>query len=215
MRNACSLEAIVPIETPVPKEIIVNTQNGTANAVEIPDFKKANLNRFSDEQLTASVVFSYFAYVSEQTKILCAEAQALLTKEDFLSCKECHDLMEQFFILWDDLWQNRVFQKLYRLIVEKAIASLADALAKEKEFTKIPDQLWSWFVSIEYQLQSGRRLGIGSHGITIDKSRQLIESLVPIVQLMKNDYAMGLIANDRFPGDEAAQATFITKHKNW
>ena len=194
----------------------MNIQNETmANAVEIPDFKTANLSRFSDEQLTAPVVFSYFVFLSEQTKTLCDEAQALLTKEDFLSHREYLHLMDQFFILWDDLWHNRVFQKLFRLIVEKAIASLADAIAKEKELTKIPDELWGWFNSIGYQFRAGNRLGIGSHCITAEKSRQLIESMVPIVQLMKNDFALDIVANDRFPRDKAAQEIFIAKHKNW
>ena len=195
----------------------MNIQNETmASAVEMPNFRNTNSNRFSDNQLTIPVVFGFLAFVSETTKMLCDEAQVQLTKEGFLSYKEYNNLMEQFFILWDDFEQNRVIQKLFRLIVEKGIASLADALAKEKEPAKFPEHpFWDWFISIEYQLQSGRRLGIGSHSITADRSRQLIESLVPIVQMMKNNYAMDLVANDRFPGDNTSQELFIAKHKNW
>lgn len=184
----------------------------------MPDFTRVNLNKYSDAELTLPIIFGYLTYMSELMKLLCGRGRALLTKSGFLTHDEYKELFGHVFNLWNDLWQEKAVQKLFTITVEKGIASLADALQKDPNPTQIAYRshpLWDWYISIEYQLQAGARLGIGSHGVTAEKSRQLIESMVPLVQRMQSEMALESIAGDRFPGDKAAKEAFVKANRNW
>ena len=190
----------------------------TAAGTEMPDFTRVNLNKYSDGELTQDIIFGYLTYMSKLLKLLC-DKHTLLTKIDLLTHEEYKELFGYVFNLWNDLWQEKAVQKLFALTVEKGIMSLAEALKKDANPTKIAyhqqHPLWQWYCSIEYQLQAGARLGIGSHGINIEKSRELIESMVPLVQRMQSDMALESIARDRFPGDNTAMQAFVKANCNW
>lgn len=193
--------------------------NTVAGSVEMPDFTRVNLNKYSDGELTFPIIFGYLTYMSELMKLLCDSGRALLTKNGFLTHDEYKELFGHVFNLWNDLWQEKVVQKLFCLTVEKGITSLAAALSAEVNPAKIAyDQnhpLWQWYCSIAYQLQPGARLGIGSHGVTVEKSRELIESMIPLVQRMQEETVLESLAQNRFPGDKSAQATFVKTNRNW
>lgn len=185
----------------------------------MPDFTRVNLNKYSDEELTLRIMFGYIAYMGQLMKLLCDRGRTLLTKNGFLTHEEYKELFGYVFNIWNDLWQEKPVRKLFCLTVEKGITSLAATLEKDADPTHIAyhqqHPLWQWFCSIEYQLQAGARLGIGSHGVNIEKSRELIESMVPLAQRMQNEMVLESLARDRFPGDEAAMQAFIKTNKNW
>jgi len=122
----------------------------------MPDFSRVNLNKYGDAELTLPIIFGYLTYMSELMKLLCERGWILLTKSGFLTHDEYKELFGHVFKLWNDLWQEKVVQKLFAFVVEKGIASLAAALATADNPTKIAynqnHPLWQWYCTLNYEM---------------------------------------------------------------
>jgi len=187
-------------------------------ATPASDISQAYVNVMKDEELTLDVILDYFVSLTSFMDQLGKEAAQLLEKE-FLTESEWRILNKKCFILWQHFERNRSMTKLWRLVIEKGIASLIHETEKavidsEKlSGGKIVRPFWDWFIAISYQLEPGARFGVGSHNCTVDVSRNLLESLINYAKLSKSKRALQIIAQSRFPGDTMAQALFIDRYR--
>lgn len=164
----------------------------------------------------------YLQYLLELINWLGKEGWGLLQK-NILTEDEYNLLSEKAFCLWKQMSMKREICVLYMNVLRSGIVSLQHTIendsgiaeSKTLGYTERLARYRSRFLGIEYQLRPGERFGIGGRFCKIEESRALIESMIPLVQLLKDEVLLRGLAMDRYPTEHAIQEWFVKNHKNW
>lgn len=139
------------------------------------------------------------------------EGKAFLERE-WLSQEEWEALVKQCFLALTEMPQTKSLKLIYQLAIRKGIASLLNYSKSDIMFAHDAEK---YFISLAHEL-TPNRFGIGSHLCSVEESRSMIDSLIPIAQTWKSDDMLDTIGGCRFPGrDKAARVMFIKANKNW
>ncbi len=136
----------------------------------------------------------------------------LLEQKEPLTHDEWKVLAEQCYLALVEMPQTKSLKLIYQLTIRKGISSL---LSLSTTGLVSYEAAAPYFIDVAHEL-SPNRFGIGSHDCSIEESRFMIDSLVPIAQVWKSEEMLGTIAGCRFPGrDGLAREMMVKFGKNW
>jgi hypothetical protein len=175
-----------------------------------------------DNQTSPSQIFDYFGYICGLMNWFSVDGKILLKREEPLSHEEWFPLFKKAFKLWNQMSPNQPIDFLFLQVISKGVFSISRLVGGEMtknlglpEIEPLSQKYHDWLWQIEYNLQPGARLGIGSHSCRDWESRALIERLALVARDLKYEHLLKNLASDRFPGDECGQQMFMKSFKDW
>lgn len=174
------------------------------------DFLKHDINDWSFEEMTTELAFEHFKGASSVMEWFQTEGKELLEREQPLSYQEWEPLLEQSFLLLRDFSGTRSVKVLFTSVIERGIKDLAAYAVEHPSYEAVR----GWFVSLDYQLHTGR-LGVGSRHCSVEKSRALIDGMVRIAQIVKSKGLLQMAAERRYSHDQFACKAFSAHHLTW
>lgn len=120
---------------------------------------------------------------------------------------------------------SRPLKYLYMRTIERGIQD-AIAYATQKLEADGYQALWSDYAGgtlrrwchgyLTFHLDyGGGNLGLGSKTCTPDEARSLIDSMIPLAQILKSNDLLDALASNRHHHDDQAIKLFCQAHKNW
>lgn len=194
----------------------------TAGTEKLPDFSKINLNDWRHANtLTSSVIFAFLSFLRGIMLWLETDGKNLLERKEPLSFEEWGKLYDNSWLLCARLgYSQRAISQLHMMVLKKGIASLihwthtvrgdSDNWSEDNKYV-----FGRWLSLVQSDVQEGTTFGLGSHYCKKEESWELVESLVPIAQILKSEPLLESFACDRFSGDKKAEELFVKTHKNW
>ena len=164
-------------------------------------------------KVTLEIIFAQFGYFWAEMKWLMTVGRKLLESPNQIEYDKWVELEERSRNLHCMFGRHqRTIAVLYVMVFKKGVESLlklvqSDPLAhdyKRAEFQRYRQ----WFYYFAQLTRPEAPLGIRSHYCRIEESRELIESLVPLAQCLKERGMMDQIAYNRFPADANAIQVF-------
>lgn len=128
-----------------------------------------------------------------------------------------HELFDKASYMLRDFPQTRSVRYLFLMVVERGVdclVRLVQFAATDREREVVHD----WFIGLMYQLQPGSRCGLRADVEICDsgKTRELLDKLVVVAQVMRSERYLQWIAENRHPNyDQLARDLYIAHHKNW
>ncbi|MFH0815018.1 MAG: hypothetical protein V1902_03025 [Candidatus Falkowbacteria bacterium] len=174
------------------------------------DFTQVEIGHWS-VKVDLDVAMAHFAFLTETLQWVQKHGQEMIARLANLSYEEWIALLEKAVYLWRDIPRSRSVSAFFVAVIERGITDLIPlAVSKNNEALAT-----AWFHSIAYQLQPGARLGIGADTCGDDKSRELIERLARVAQILTAEHLLESLSSSRCPGDSSAQKLFVKHFTNW
>lgn len=184
----------------------------------ILNFEQTNLDHWSWEgKITPDILFAFSLWLSDLTRWIGTEGKKLLDKE-FLAREEFELVSGKITALWAEMPTKRPVSVLVQALFKKGVASLIHAMDQEVEITS---DLWEkeyrrWYHSLARWVEPRSCLGLGSRYCRDEESRELIENLVPVLQMARSEFLLEeSLAHCRYPQEPEAQAWWVAERKNW
>lgn len=140
------------------------------------------------------------------------DGKAFLERQGPLLQDEWEALAEQCYLALVEMPNTKSVKLIYQLAIRKGIASIL-ALTTTEEIDGAT--VMAYFMSVTNEL-TPPRFGVGSHNCTIEESREMIDSLIPIAKACKSTDMLRRIGDRRFPGrDSFARELVVCEFADW
>lgn len=140
------------------------------------------------------------------------DGKTLLEQKGPLAHDEWKALAEQCYLALEVMPNTKSLRLIYQLAIRKGIDSIL-TLTKTKQIDG--GNAMAYFLTVTNEL-TPPRFGIGSHNCTVEESREMIDSLIPIAKAWKSIDMLRRISDRRFPGrDEMAREIFVEYYRDW
>lgn len=174
------------------------------------EFKMGAINNWP-EALDQQTVLAHLQFAATTMGWFQGEGKMLLESEMPLSHQSFRALLQNGCNLLCDFPTTRSVVELFRLILQRGIVDFVALAMGDGDKARLP----LLFNDITYQLQPGVRHGLVEQLDHNNNARDMLNPLIPAVQVIKDPEMIRQIAEFRFPQDVDAQHVFIRDHTNW